>query len=91
MFASLHSNDSHVYIEPRLSVYGKSIQVLKHLCSSDSLSVGLMPLRVDQEWDQLAEWVVDNNMFDERVLWMVQIPRLFNLFKSAVSLTRVLG
>lgn len=34
------------------------------------------------EWDKLAAWVVDNRLFSHNVRWLVQIPRLFNLYKS---------
>jgi AMP deaminase len=34
------------------------------------------------EWDKLAAWVVDNRLFSHNVRWLVQIPRLFSLYKS---------
>lgn len=34
------------------------------------------------EWDKLAAWVVDNKLFSHNVRWLVQIPRLFGLYKS---------
>jgi len=33
--------------------------------------------RKKSEWDDLAAWVVDNNLFHYNVRWMIQIPRLF--------------
>lgn len=36
-----------------------------------------------QEWDKLAAWVVDNKLFSHNVRWLIQIPRLFALYKSA--------
>ena len=35
-----------------------------------------------KEWDTLAAWVVDNKLFSHNVRWMIQIPRLFALYKS---------
>jgi AMP deaminase len=35
-----------------------------------------------KEWDTLAAWVVDNKLFSHNVRWLVQIPRLFSLYKS---------
>lgn len=32
------------------------------------------------EWDKLAAWVVDNNLYSEHVRWLIQIPRLFEMF-----------
>ena len=34
------------------------------------------------EWDKLAAWVVDNKLFSHNVRWLVQIPRLFDAYKS---------
>ena len=30
------------------------------------------------EWDVLADWVIDNNLFSHNVRWMIQIPRLYS-------------
>jgi AMP deaminase len=35
-----------------------------------------------KEWDKLAAWVVDNKLFSHNVRWLVQIPRLYNLYKA---------
>lgn len=35
-----------------------------------------------QEWDKLAAWVVDNKLFSPNVRWLVQIPRLYGLYKG---------
>ncbi len=35
------------------------------------------------EWDKLAEWVVDNRLFHYNVRWMIQIPRLYRVYKAA--------
>ncbi|ETN37127.1 AMP deaminase [Cyphellophora europaea CBS 101466] len=34
------------------------------------------------EWDTLAAWVVDNKLFSHNIRWLVQIPRLFGLYKA---------
>ena len=34
------------------------------------------------EWDTLAAWVVDNKLFSPNVRWLIQIPRLYSLYKS---------
>lgn len=38
------------------------------------------------EWDKLAAWVVDNNLFSYNVRWIVQIPRLFDIYIANGSL-----
>ncbi|KAF2467445.1 AMP deaminase [Lindgomyces ingoldianus] len=35
-----------------------------------------------EEWDKLAAWVVDNKLFSPNVRWLVQIPRLFDVYKA---------
>ena len=35
------------------------------------------------EWDKLASWVVDNKLFSHNVRWLIQIPRLFDIYKSS--------
>ena len=34
------------------------------------------------EWDRLAAWVVDNKLFSHNVRWLVQIPRLYDVYKA---------
>lgn len=35
------------------------------------------------EWDKLAAWVVDNKLYSPNVRWLVQIPRLFDVYKAS--------
>jgi AMP deaminase len=35
------------------------------------------------EWDVLAAWVVDNDLFSKEVAWMIQIPRLYAIYRRA--------
>ncbi|KAJ2905077.1 AMP deaminase [Zalerion maritima] len=35
------------------------------------------------EWDNLAAWVVDNKLFSHNVRWLVQIPRLYDVYKAS--------
>ncbi|CAK7263247.1 AMP deaminase [Sporothrix epigloea] len=34
------------------------------------------------EWEKLAAWVVDNKLFSHNVRWLIQIPRLFDVYKA---------
>ena len=34
------------------------------------------------EWDNLAAWVLNHNVFSENMVWMIQIPRLYNIYHS---------
>lgn len=38
--------------------------------------------RTIDEWDKLADWVVDNKIFSHNIRWLIQIPRLFDVYKS---------
>ncbi|OLL26247.1 AMP deaminase [Neolecta irregularis DAH-3] len=35
------------------------------------------------EWDKLASWIVDNKLFSPNIRWLIQIPRLYNLYKES--------
>mmetsp|Transcript_31298 Transcript_31298/g.99863 ORF Transcript_31298/g.99863 Transcript_31298/m.99863 type:complete len:908 (+) Transcript_31298:128-2851(+) len=34
------------------------------------------------EWDTLAAWICNNKLYSDNVVWLIQIPRLFNIYKS---------
>ncbi|KAK9668483.1 hypothetical protein RND81_13G063800 [Saponaria officinalis] len=38
--------------------------------------------RKQSEWDQLASWIVNNDLYSENVVWLIQIPRLYNIYKE---------
>ncbi|KAK6426911.1 AMP deaminase [Oleoguttula sp. CCFEE 5521] len=44
--------------------------------------------RTLDEWDKLAAWVVDNKLFSPNVRWLIQIPRLFDVYKSSGLMER---
>jgi AMP deaminase len=35
-----------------------------------------------QEWDKLAAWVLDNKILSPNVRWLIQVPRLYDMYKS---------
>ncbi|CAG8568726.1 11806_t:CDS:10 [Dentiscutata erythropus] len=39
--------------------------------------------RSKSEWDKLAKWVVDFKIFSPNVRWLIQVPRLYNVYKEA--------
>lgn len=39
--------------------------------------------RTLDEWDKLAAWVIDNKLFSNNVRWLIQVPRLYDVFKSS--------
>ncbi|KTW29345.1 AMP deaminase [Pneumocystis carinii B80] len=41
------------------------------------------------EWDKLASWVIDNNLFSLNVRWIIQVPRIYNIFKKNGTLNNM--
>jgi len=39
------------------------------------------------EWDTLSKWVINNKLFSNNVVWLIQIPRLFNVYRRAGFIT----
>ncbi|TPX48403.1 AMP deaminase [Synchytrium endobioticum] len=35
------------------------------------------------EWDKLAKWVINHKLFSHNVRWLIQVPRLYNVYKGA--------
>ncbi|KAF2210862.1 hypothetical protein CERZMDRAFT_121684 [Cercospora zeae-maydis SCOH1-5] len=40
------------------------------------------------EWDKLAAWVVDNKLYSPNVRWLIQVPRLYDVYKAAGTMER---
>lgn len=38
--------------------------------------------RNKSEWDKIAKWIIENKIFSHNVRWLIQFPRLYNLYKS---------
>ena len=36
-----------------------------------------------KEWDGLADWVVDHQLFSPHNRWLIQVPRLYGLYQSS--------
>ncbi|EGW33479.1 uncharacterized protein SPAPADRAFT_60828 [Spathaspora passalidarum NRRL Y-27907] len=34
------------------------------------------------EWDKLAAWIIDNKLYSHNVRWLIQVPRLYDLYKK---------
>jgi len=33
------------------------------------------------EWDKLADWAINNNVYSDNVRWLIQVPRLFDIYR----------
>ena len=42
--------------------------------------------RREDEWDKLARWIIDNKLFSHNVRWLIQIPRLYDVYKENGSI-----
>ena len=38
------------------------------------------------EWDKLAKWIVTNKLFSHNVRWLIQVPRLYEVYKANGSI-----
>lgn len=38
--------------------------------------------RKQSEWDQMASWFVNNEIYSENAVWLIQLPRLYNVYKA---------
>lgn len=38
--------------------------------------------RKQSEWDQLASWFINNSIYSENAVWLIQLPRLYNVYKQ---------
>ncbi|XP_068647326.1 probable AMP deaminase [Aristolochia californica] len=38
--------------------------------------------RKQSEWDQLASWFINNSIYSENAVWLIQLPRLYNVYKK---------
>lgn len=38
--------------------------------------------RTPDEWDKLAKWIVSNKLYSHNVRWLVQVPRLYDVYKQ---------
>ena len=64
--------------EYRISIYGRWVIIqIENLIADD------VETRSTEEWDKLAKWIVNNNLFSDNVRWLIQIPRLYDVFKKS--------
>ncbi|KAF9646656.1 AMP deaminase [Thelephora ganbajun] len=42
--------------------------------------------RQEDEWDKLAKWIVNNKLYSHNVRWLIQVPRLYDVYKSNGSI-----
>ncbi|OIW02119.1 hypothetical protein TanjilG_26659 [Lupinus angustifolius] len=43
--------------------------------------------RKQSEWDQLASWFVNNALHSSSAVWLIQLPRLYNIYKNMGTVT----
>ncbi|KAH6578097.1 hypothetical protein BASA50_005140 [Batrachochytrium salamandrivorans] len=43
--------------------------------------------RSKDEWDKIAKWVIDNRLFSHNVRWLIQVPRLYSIYKKTNLVT----
>ncbi|CAJ0756988.1 17039_t:CDS:10 [Entrophospora sp. SA101] len=59
------------------------IEVFKSLgLTAYDLSYFRFGVKSKSEWSKLAKWVVHNKIFSPNVRWLIQMPRLYSIYKS---------
>ncbi|KAG5604208.1 hypothetical protein H5410_025700 [Solanum commersonii] len=43
--------------------------------------------RKQSEWDALASWFVNNELYSQNAVWLIQLPRLYNVYRSMGTVT----
>ncbi|GAB4839925.1 hypothetical protein Ancab_020635 [Ancistrocladus abbreviatus] len=43
--------------------------------------------RKQSEWDQLASWFINNKIYSANAVWLIQLPRLYNVYKKMGTVT----
>lgn len=38
--------------------------------------------RDKNEWDNLAKWAINNNVYSDNLRWLIQIPRIYDIYKT---------
>ena len=38
--------------------------------------------RSPDEWDKLAHWAISNDVYSDNNVWLIQVPRLFDIYRS---------
>lgn len=61
-----------------LVVYSSIKLILEQYCEWRVSIYG----RSADEWDKIAKWVINNKLFSHNVRWLIQVPRLYNIYKE---------
>ncbi|KAK5582376.1 hypothetical protein RB653_003959 [Dictyostelium firmibasis] len=56
----------------------------KYQCAEYRLSIYGRKM---SEWDTLASWIVDNDLFSTKVRWLIQVPRLYDVYRETSTTT----
>lgn len=43
--------------------------------------------RSRDEWEKLAKWGIEHNVYSDNIRWLIQIPRLYDIYKTNKLLT----
>lgn len=88
VFSDLEAS-KYQHAEMRISIYGrKQVGVINmsrwcHYRRNHPLTPLLQSrMQTQVEWDILAAWVVANNLASNNVVWLIQIPRLYNVYRD---------
>jgi AMP deaminase len=82
-----------IFLKTNNLVAGKYLaELTKELCNDLSASkyqnaeyrISIYGRSID-EWNKLAHWVIDNEIKSDNVRWVIQVPRLYSVYKETES------
>ncbi|CAB1335876.1 unnamed protein product [Coregonus sp. 'balchen'] len=75
-------------LELRLSIYGRCRDDGPEESKYQNLELRLSIYgRCRDEWDKLAQWAVKHQVYSNNVRWLVQVPRLFDVYHTKKQLS----
>ena len=75
------------YAELTQQLYDK-LEKSKHVAAEYRVSIYGSNAR---EWDELAKWVITHRLYSDRQRWLIQIPRIYSIFRKSDSLQNFEG
>ena len=69
-----------------LSSIGSLFHTFPFPFSSTLSFSSFLPGRKANEWDKLAAWFYEHRLAHENVRWLIQIPRLYHIYRSVLHL-----
>lgn len=67
------------YLAELTKELAEEMEASKYQCTEWRISIYG---RNSNEWNKLSHWVIDNELYSDNNRWLIQIPRLFSIYKA---------